>query len=106
MRQGTDPQAIERVLRIGGLRVQVRELGEGKPLLLLNGIGAHVRMWRPLERALGAIRLIAFDAPAPGAPQPPPLPLTLPGHARLAERVLDALGCEQVDVLGYSFGGI
>ncbi|HEX2221363.1 MAG TPA: alpha/beta fold hydrolase [Candidatus Limnocylindria bacterium] len=106
MRQGTDSPAIERILRVGGLRLQVRESGEGRPLLLLNGIGAHVRMWRPLERALGPLRLIAFDAPGAGRSQTPPLPLTLPGHARVAERVLDALGYERVDVLGYSFGGI
>jgi poly(3-hydroxyoctanoate) depolymerase len=106
MRQGTDPPAIERVLRAGGLRLQVRESGEGSPLLLLNGIGAHIRMWRPLERALGGIRLIAFDAPGAGRSQTPALPLTFPGHARVAERVLDALGYEQVDVLGFSFGGI
>lgn len=106
MRQGTDPPATERALRIGGLRLQVRESGQGPPLLLLNGIGAHVQMWQPLERALRGIRLIAFDAPGVGRSQTPPLPLTLPAHARLAEWVLDALGYEQVDVLGYSFGGI
>ena len=106
MRQRTDFPAIERAVRVAGLRLQVRESGEGRPLLLLNGIGAHVRMWQPLERALGGLRVIAFDAPGAGRSQTPALPLTLPAHAHLAERLLDALGYEQVDVLGYSFGGI
>jgi poly(3-hydroxyoctanoate) depolymerase len=106
MGQGIDEPVSERVLRVGGLRVQVRESGAGAPLLLLNGIGAHVAMWRPLERALAGIRLIAFDAPGAGRSQTPPVPLTLPGHAHVAEQVLDALGYDCVDVLGYSFGGL
>ena len=74
-------------------------------MLLLNGIGAHLAMWQPLEQALGGIRRIAFDAPGTGRSQTPAVPLSLGGHARLAERVLDALGYDRVDVLGYSFGG-
>src|SRR4051812_46285806 len=106
MRQGTDEPSSERVFRIRGLRLQVRESGSGAPVLALNGIGAHLAMWRPLERALDGIRLIAFDAPGSGRSQTPPAPLTLAGHARVAERVLDALGYDRVDVLGYSFGGL
>jgi pimeloyl-ACP methyl ester carboxylesterase len=98
--------ATEQALRIGGLRLHVRETGSGRPLLLLNGIGAHVGMWRPLERSLGDLHLIAFDAPGAGASQMPLLPLSITTLARLAEQLLDRLGHEQVDVLGYSYGGI
>jgi pimeloyl-ACP methyl ester carboxylesterase len=97
---------VERLVRVAGLRIQVRESGSGPPLLLLNGIGAHLRMWEPLERALGGVRVIAFDAPGTGRSERPAMPLTLDGHARVAEGVLDALGHRRVDVLGYSFGGI
>src|SRR4051794_16200921 len=94
-RQGTD-SAVERVVRLGGVRLQLREAGpaDGPPLLLLNGIGAHVGMWRPLEDALRGTRLIAFDAPGAGRSQTPPTPLTFAGHARVAERLLDALEVE------------
>lgn len=98
--------AVERTLRIGGLRLHVRESGAGTPLLLINGIGAHVGMWKPLEKALDGVHLIAFDAPGTGRSQTPRLPLSLDALGRMAERVLDRLGYEQVDVLGYSFGGI
>ena len=96
----------ERELRIRGLRLYVRETGEGRPLLLLNGIGAHVGMWRPLEQTLPDVRVISYDAPGTGRSETPLLPLTLPALARLAEGVLDALEIEAADVLGYSFGGI
>jgi len=97
---------MEHELRIRGLRLHVREAGDGPPLLLLNGIGAHVGMWRPLEATLPDVRVISYDAPGTGRSETPLLPLTIPALAGLAEGVLDALGCEQVDVLGYSFGGI
>jgi pimeloyl-ACP methyl ester carboxylesterase len=96
----------ERELRIRGLCLHVREAGEGPPLLLLNGIGAHVGMWRPLEQTLPDVRVISYDAPGTGRSETPLLPLTLPALARLAEGVLDALEIEEADVLGYSFGGI
>src|SRR3954471_3549524 len=83
---------VERVVRVAGLRLQIREAGSGPPLLLLNGIGAHLRMWEPLEHALGGVRVLAFDAPGTGRSQTPAVPLTLDGHARVAEEVLDALG--------------
>jgi poly(3-hydroxyoctanoate) depolymerase len=106
MRQGTDDQPIERVLRVGGQRVLLRETGEGTPLLLLNGIGSHVGMWRPLEQALPGLRLIAFDAPGAGRSPAPRGPLTFAGHARVALGLLDRLGLDRVDVLGFSFGGL
>jgi poly(3-hydroxyoctanoate) depolymerase len=96
----------ERELRIRGLRLHVRECGDGPPLLLVNGIGAHVGMWRPLETTLPDVRVISYDAPGTGRSETPLYPLTLPALARLAEGVLDALEVEQADVLGYSFGGI
>src|SRR4051794_30175517 len=97
-RQRTD-WTDERTVRVDGLRLQVRESGppDGRPLLLLNGIGAHVGMWRPLEAALPAVRVIAFDAPGAGRSQTPQAPLTFAGHARVAERLLDALGVERAD---------
>jgi poly(3-hydroxyoctanoate) depolymerase len=110
MRQRSDPKPstpTERTLRIAGMRLLVRESGAGRPLLLLNGVGAHVGMWRPLELALGGdVRLVAFDAPGTGRSQMPLVPLSLEVLARVAEQVLDRLGHEQADVLGYSFGGI
>jgi poly(3-hydroxyoctanoate) depolymerase len=55
----------ERSLRIGGVRLHVREVGDGPPVLLINGLGTHTAMWAPLERALAEFHLIEFDSPAP-----------------------------------------
>ncbi len=87
-------------------RVRVAEVGEGPPLLLINGIGASLEMWRPFARRLCAERrLIMFDVPGTGGSGRLRKPLRMPGMARLVVELLDELGYGQVDVLGYSWGG-
>jgi poly(3-hydroxyalkanoate) depolymerase len=89
----------------GGLRLRVARRGAGAPLLLITGIGAHLDMWAPFAAHAGARELVAFDPPGAGLSQRPPLPLRMHGLARIVTELLDVLGLERVDVLGYSFGG-
>jgi poly(3-hydroxyalkanoate) depolymerase len=96
---------VERHLSPGGTRVLVRDVGSGRPVLLVNGIGAHVEMWRPLERVLRDMRVVSFDAPGTGRSATPLLPYSMSGLARLIEKLLDELELENTDVVGYSFGG-
>jgi poly(3-hydroxyoctanoate) depolymerase len=96
----------EATVLLDGLRLFVRERGDGHPVLLVNGLGADASMWGEAEQVLARrSRAIVFDAPGTGRSQTPLLPLPIPALARIAGRLLDALGHEQVDVLGYSFGG-
>jgi poly(3-hydroxyalkanoate) depolymerase len=88
-----------------GLRLRVGRHGSGPPLLLITGIGAHLDMWAPFARHAGARELIAFDPPGAGLSQRPGRPLRMKGLARVVAALLDTLGLERVDVLGYSFGG-
>jgi poly(3-hydroxyalkanoate) depolymerase len=93
------------IVRAGGLKLRVERRGEGAPLLLITGIGAHLDMWTPFADVAGERELVAFDPPGAGLSQRPLLPLRMSGLARVVTELLDALGLEQVDVLGYSFGG-
>jgi pimeloyl-ACP methyl ester carboxylesterase len=75
-------------------------------LLLINGLGANLEMWGPTTEHLATVaRTIAFDAPGMGRSRLSPVPLSHPGYARMICRLLDRLGVEETDVLGYSFGG-
>ena len=87
-------------------RVHVREVGEGPPLLLINGLGAHTAMWEPLERTLSGFRILEFDLPGAGRSDVPWRPVSVRRLARLAAAVMDHFGVQQADVLGYSMGGI
>jgi poly(3-hydroxyalkanoate) depolymerase len=93
-----------RLVEVDGQRLNVATRdGEGTPLLLATGIGAHIEMWGPFARRLNGRPLIAFDAPGTG--RSPAAPLRMRGLARLVSRLLDGLGYDRVDALGYSFGG-
>ena len=103
---GDDPWCVhvgERTSRTS-VRTSVRGT-EGRPLLLVNGLGAPLESWEPLRAALGTRRTIAFDAPGTGGSSTPLRPLTMRELAGFALEVVTQLGHEEVDVLGYSFGG-
>jgi poly(3-hydroxyoctanoate) depolymerase len=89
------------------LRVAIqRGDGDGRPLLLLNGIGANLELFQPFVDALGAgIETIRLDLPGAGESPAPPIPVRFPGLARLIAGMLDQLGYRTVDVLGVSWGG-
>jgi poly(3-hydroxyoctanoate) depolymerase len=94
-------------VEVGGLRVRAAVRGQGRPLLLVTGIGGNIEMWEPLEKALagGSIQTITFDAPGTGESSGWTIPRRMSAIARVATGVLDTLGYGQVDVLGVSFGG-
>ena len=89
----------------GGLRLRVSRQGEGRPLLLITGIGANLDMWAPLARLMTDRELVAFDPPGAGLSQRPRAPLRMRQLAGVVRELLDRLALERVDVLGYSFGG-
>jgi poly(3-hydroxyoctanoate) depolymerase len=96
-----------RDLEVDGVRLRISESGEGRPILLVMGIGGHLGMWTPLERLLNeaGFRTITYDQPGTGLSTPYRVPRRMSGIAGTAEAMLDALGYQAVDVLGVSFGG-
>lgn len=98
------PPVYSRV-RVGSTTVRVAVAGEGPPLLLLNGIGANIEMWQPAARRLPGRQLVMFDIPGTGGSPALRGGLRMSGYARLVTALLDALGHDRVDVLGYSWGG-
>jgi poly(3-hydroxyoctanoate) depolymerase len=94
-----------RFVQVGDTSWRVRDEGTGPPLLLMAGIGGNIEMWKPLSRLIRGRRLISFDAPGAGASAPLPRPVRMRRLAALVAELLDVLGRERTDVLGYSFGG-
>ena len=87
------------------LRVSVEGTGQGRPLLLVNGIGAGLELFGPFRARLSGIETIAIDIPGTGGSPATILPRRLCGLARLLVRALDVLGFDGIDVLGVSWGG-
>lgn len=101
-----DSAVSERFAKFWGLRVFTRESGDGVPLLMIMGLGGNTEMWGPTESVLAeGSRTIVFDAPGTGRSRISPVPLVQPLNARFIARLLDELGHDRVDVMGYSLGG-
>ena len=80
--------------------------GQGEPLLLLHGGLGSIDMFRPLLPALTEHRtVIGVDLQGHGRTQLGTREIDLRALGRDMAVVLKQLGYEQVDVLGYSFGG-
>ena len=90
---------------VKGHRVHAVVMGQGRPLLLIGGIGANVAMCEPFARELTRTRLIMFDMPGCGRSSTPARPIGMGGLASIVEGLLDELGYDRVDVLGVSMGG-
>ena len=104
---------MEQVRSFDGTRIAFAVQGTGPAVLLLHGFAAdHVLNWaRPgVIDALTAAgrRVIATDARGHGASDKPHDPDHYAGQAmaRDAQAVLDHLGVQQVDVVGYSMGAM
>lgn len=93
-------------VEVNGLRLRYSIQGRGRPLLLLNGVGAALELLDPFREQLSDIETIAIDVPGAGESDTPILPIRFCGFARVIASALDTLGYRQVDVLGLSWGGL
>jgi pimeloyl-ACP methyl ester carboxylesterase len=87
------------------LRIAVRVEGEGDPLLLINGMTRPLKSWDPFTKELRGRRVISFDTPGVGGSPTPLRPLSITELGAVTMSVLDAVGVDAADVLGYSHGG-
>jgi hypothetical protein len=98
-----------RNIRVGqhSIRTSVRAGDPARPpLVLANGIGPRLGLLQPFVDEMDPdIGVIRFDAPAVGGSPLPSGPDRFTGLVRPLDRVLDQLGCDQVDMLGISWGG-
>ncbi len=86
-------------------RICVSETGQGKPLLLVPGIGCSADMWEPFIQYFPNRRIISFDAPGAGRSSTPLYPVSVPTLSALAAAVLDDRDVACNDVIGFSYGG-
>lgn len=89
------------------VRVDVRRgTGRGTPLVMFSGIGVSYESFDLLVRCIDpSIEIVRIDVPGVGGSPVGMLPLGFPQLAQLVARLLDDLGYQQVDVLGFSWGG-
>lgn len=93
---------------VDGLDVCYYELGQGRPLLLIHGLGASGYCFRHLAALLSAeFRVITIDLPGFGRSQKNVgVSYEISEQARRLTLFLDQLGVQQVALVGSSMGGL
>lgn len=86
--------------------LKLRELGEGSPLLCLNGLTQTTANWTSSGRALAALGHRVLLTDLPGQAGTDPLPSGTPqAQADVVWRWLDSMGIKDLDLCGFSYGG-
>ncbi|MDG6078345.1 alpha/beta fold hydrolase [Erythrobacter litoralis] len=96
-------QAGGHTIRVACWRLEQRS--DLPPLLFFNGIGANIEAIAPLAEQLEERAFVTFDMPGIGRSPDPVLPYNPVTMAWATSRILDDLGIETVDVMGFSWGG-
>jgi pimeloyl-ACP methyl ester carboxylesterase len=94
---------------VGGTRFAYRELGidSGVPVIFFNHLAANLDNWDPrvVDGIAAKHRVITFDNRGLGASEGK-TPDTVEAMAQDAIAFIGALGLQQVDLLGFSLGGM
>jgi pimeloyl-ACP methyl ester carboxylesterase len=90
------------------LRLRVLSHGDGAPVLALHGVSLTAAAWAPLFGSLSGLRLIAVDLPGHGLSDPVRhrRHQVRPHSRQLIDGILDALGAEQMPIVGHSLGAM
>jgi pimeloyl-ACP methyl ester carboxylesterase len=96
----------QRWVTVEGRPMNVVELGEGPPMLLIHGLGGSWQNWlETIPHFARRFRVIAPDLPGFGASPMPAEAISIPGYGRAMCSLLDALGSSSAVVVGNSLGG-
>lgn len=101
---------IARSIQAAGIATNYHDVGEGFPALLIHGSGPGVSAWANWRLVMPALsermRVIAPDMAGFGfSERPAGIRYDLETWVAQAIGLLDALGLDQADVVGNSFGG-
>jgi 2-hydroxymuconate-semialdehyde hydrolase len=106
----TSSPEIGKSLRTGSFNTNVHDIGQGKPLMFIHGSGPGVTAWANWRLVMPELaktrRVIAPDMVGFGfTDRPAGMTYNMDTWVQQALDVLDALGIEQTDLVGNSFGG-
>lgn len=94
-------------IEIGGNAVNYVEIGEGRPIVFVHGLGGCWQNW--LENlphfAAAGWRAIAMDLPGFGHSPMPDWEISMPAYGRLIDRFCGELNLHSTTLVGNSMGG-
>ncbi len=92
---------------VSGISINFVELGEGRPLLLLHGLGGSWKDWTANLRPFSsAYHVIAIDFPGFGDSDKPEVEYSIPWLTEIVEKFLRERKLERVYTVGHSMGAL
>ena len=89
-----------------GIRLRVRDAGEGPPLFLIHGLSASHGIWdHVIDEFADRYRVIAPDLPGHGESAKPDAPYTIDFYAGILRSLARELDVHEAVVAGCSLGG-
>jgi pimeloyl-ACP methyl ester carboxylesterase len=94
-------------IQVDGAQIAYRRIGNGRPLVVLNGFAATSADWDPsfIDRLASSNELILLDNRGIGRSIDNGQPFDIAKLADDAARVIEILGIERTSLLGWSMGG-
>jgi pimeloyl-ACP methyl ester carboxylesterase len=94
-------------LQVDGAQIAYRRIGNGRPLAVLNGFAATSADWDPsfIDALASSNELILVDNRGIGFSRDNGRPFDVEQLADDAARVIEVLGIERTNLLGWSMGG-
>jgi len=92
---------------VDGAQLVYQRTGQGRPLVVLNGFGATSADWDPsfIDRLTSSNELILLNNRGIGGSTDDGRPFDIAKLAADAARVIETLGIERANVMGWSMGG-
>ena len=100
------PRNASSVVRVNGIELGYRDIGEGDPLILLHGGFGSVEMFGPNLKLLAAgRRVIGVDLQSHGRSPAADRPMRFEAMADDIAALIRSLGFDRAAIMGFSLGG-
>ena len=95
------------MIEVDGARIVYHRIGKGRPLVILNGFGATSADWDPsfIDRLASSNELILLNNRGIGGSTDDGQSFAIAKLATDAAHVIESLGIERANVMGWSMGG-
>ena len=94
-------------VNVGGVNIFYEVMGQGAPLVMIQGFGQNSLQWGPIPAELAKqYKVILVDNRGTGRSDKPDSPMTIPMLADDVAHVLDALSISKASIFGVSMGGL
>ena len=96
----------QRYLQVGDIKVRFLDMGAGRPVVLLHGLGGSIESWtNNIDGLSKKMRVVALDLPGFGYSDKPKIKYTIKFYRDFLAAFVELLRLETPSLVGSSLGG-